>query len=209
MATPEDPRAYHHGDLRAALLEAAEHSIRGRGVAQLSLRVLAKEVGVSHAAPRRHFAERQDLLDALAHIGYARLGEKIAAAVADQDVDFAAQVHRVAFAFTKFATDNAALLEVMNATKHRPGASTVPRSSEVAFAPILTLIHEGQRTGELQQGEPEEIGLILYATMNGIATLVNAGAVDAARLEELTHTAVVQFLRGASREGKVAGCNSN
>jgi AcrR family transcriptional regulator len=198
MSIQADPRPYHHGGLRGSLLEAAERSIRGRGVAQLSLRNLAKEVGVSHAAPRRHFPERQDLLDALAQIGYARLGEQIRNSIADRDLGFATHVHRVASAFVHFATHNAALLEVMNATKHRPGSTDVSRASEVAFAPILGLIRHGQAQGELHTGDPEEIGLILYATMNGIATLINTAGVDAGRLEHLTHTAVEQFLRGAS-----------
>lgn len=199
MSTPPAPRQYHHGDLRAALLEAAERSLRAHGVAQLSLRNLARDVGVSHAAPRRHFPERQDLLDALAQAGYARLGGHIRDATITRDhEDFATLVHAAASAFVHFATDNSALLEVMNATKHRAGSSEVPRSSETAYAPILELIRRGQAEGALGAGDPEEIGLILYATMNGIATLVNISAVDPSRLDSLTRIAVTQFLRGAS-----------
>lgn len=69
--------AYHHGNLRATLLEAAERSLRENGAEQLSLRELAREAGVSHAAPRRHFADRQALLDALAESGFARLGAEL------------------------------------------------------------------------------------------------------------------------------------
>ena len=57
-------RPYHHGNLRQALLDAAERTVRERGVEALSLRELAREVGVSHGAPRRHFPDRQALLDA-------------------------------------------------------------------------------------------------------------------------------------------------
>ena len=65
-------RPYHHGNLRPALLGAAERALaRGR---ELSLRELAREIGVSHAAPRRHFADKQALLDALALDGFERLG---------------------------------------------------------------------------------------------------------------------------------------
>lgn len=198
MSTHPAPRQYHHGDLRAALLEAAERSLRARGVAQLSLRDLARDVGVSHAAPRRHFLERQDLLDALAQAGYTRLGGQIRDATADENADLATLVHAAASAFAHFATDNAALLEVMNATKHRADSSEVPRASETAYAPILRLIHRGQAEGTLSAGDPEEIGLILYATMNGIATLVNTSAVDPGRLDRLTRIAVEQFLKGAS-----------
>jgi AcrR family transcriptional regulator len=191
-------RRYHHGDLRAALLDAAERRVRTHGVGELSLRDLAREVGVSHAAPRRHFPERQDLLDALAELGYARLGERVGAAVADEEAEFAARVRRAASAFAHFATENAALLELMNATKHRQDASDVPRSAAAAYAPLLDLIRQGVAEGVLGDAEPEEIGLILYATMNGITTLVNSGAVEAERLDDLTVTAVDQFLKGAS-----------
>ena len=73
-------RPYHHGNLRSALLAAAERTVRERGVQDLSLRELAREVGVSHGAPRRHFPDRQALLDALAESGFDRLGAELRAA---------------------------------------------------------------------------------------------------------------------------------
>jgi AcrR family transcriptional regulator len=195
-----DRHRYHHGGLRSALLEAAERSLRERGVAQLSLRDLAREVGVSHAAPRRHFPERQDLLDALAEAGFERLGEVIRNAVADGDSDFAARVSRASSAFARFATENPALLELMNATKHQPEKSGVTHAVQKAFEPFVDLIHEGQDGRLIQRGPHEVIGVILYATVNGLATLVNNGSVDAERLEELTDVAVHQFLRGTAPE---------
>jgi AcrR family transcriptional regulator len=193
-----DRRRYHHGDLRAAILEAAERGLSARGAAQLSLRDLAREVGVSHAAPRRHFAERQDLLDALAEAGYARLGERIRQAAADDGRRFAVRVRGAAGAFARFATESPALVELMNSAKQRPGASGVARSSAAAFEPIVGLIREGQAEGVLRGGPPEELGLILYATIAGIATLVTTGAIGGERLDDLTGAAVDQFLRGAS-----------
>ncbi len=193
-----EQRRYHHGDLRPALLEAAERSLRAGGVAQLSLRDLAREVGVSHAAPRRHFPERRDLLDALAETGFRRLGERIRQAVADGDDDFAARVGRATSAFAVFATENPTLLELMNATKHQPEKAEVTHSAESAFEPLVDLIHEGQDKHILQKGPHEEIGIILYATINGLTTLVNNGLVDRDRLDELTNAAVHQFLKGTA-----------
>lgn len=198
MSEQTEQRRYHHGDLRAALLEAAEDSLRSHGPAQLSLRDLAREVGVSHGAPRRHFPERQDLLDALAENGYARLGEQIRRAVTSGDPDLAARVRRAASAFARFAMENRALLELMNAAKHRPEATGVPHSAELAFEPLVDLLREGQERQLLRAGSIEEIGIILYATINGLATLVNNGLVGAERLEELIEIAVGQFLRGTA-----------
>lgn len=196
MSEQTEQRRYHHGGLYAALLEAAEHSLRERGAEQLSLRDLAREVGVSHGAPRRHFPERKDLLDALAESGFRRLGEAIRHAVADGDADFASRVRRATSAFANFATENPALLELMNATKHQPEKAGVRLSAEKAFEPLVDLIHEGQDSGILQAGPHEKIGIILYATINGLANLANSGLVDAEQLDELTEAAVDQFLKG-------------
>jgi AcrR family transcriptional regulator len=198
MNAQPDRHRYHHGDLRAALLEAAERRLRTHGVARLSLRDLAREVGVSHGAPRRHFPERQDLLDALAQSGFTRLGEGIRHAIAEGEADVPARIRRAGSAFAHFAIENAVLLELMNTTKHRPGALSVPLAAEVAFEPIKVLIREGQAQSILREGPPEEIGLILYATINGITTLVTTGAISVEQLDDLTHTAVDLFLRGAA-----------
>ena len=71
-------RTYHHGNLRAALLARAEEALAAGE--DLSLRELARRAGVCHAAPRRHFADKQALLDALAEDGFERLGALLAAA---------------------------------------------------------------------------------------------------------------------------------
>ncbi|MBT1677558.1 TetR/AcrR family transcriptional regulator [Curtobacterium aurantiacum] len=194
---PSEQRRFHHGDLRAALLEAAERTLRARGAAQLSLRDLAREVGVSHAAPRRHFPERQDLLDALAETGYVRLRERLCDAVAPHDPDFPTRIRRATSAFAHFATENPSLLELMNAAKHQPQGSRVPRSAAKAFEPLVDLIREGQAKRLLREGPFEDVGVVLYATINGLATLVNTGAIDVERLDELTDIALDQFLTGA------------
>src|SRR5690348_14709991 len=106
-------RAYHHGNLRTALLEAAEKTLRERGVQALSLRELAREAGVSHGAPRRHFADRQALLDALAGAGFERLGAELRAAAAGAGEDFESRLRAIAAAYVRFATEDAALLELM------------------------------------------------------------------------------------------------
>src|SRR3954451_16003211 len=87
-STAMAPRPYHHGNLRTALLEAAERTLREGGAEKLSLRELAREVGVSHGAPRRHFPDRQALLDALSQAGFERLGAELRGAAAKSGDEF-------------------------------------------------------------------------------------------------------------------------
>ena len=70
-------RAYHHGDLAAALLRTAGNILEKEGVEGLKLRALARRAGVSHNAPYRHFPQSEALLAALAAEGFEALGEAL------------------------------------------------------------------------------------------------------------------------------------
>lgn len=94
------PSAYHHGDLRSALLKAAAEEIRTAGAAQLSLRELARRVGVSHAAPAHHFGDKTGLLTALAAEGFRILHEHTSPALGQSDALVRAGEQYVAFALT-------------------------------------------------------------------------------------------------------------
>ncbi|MFI9558298.1 TetR/AcrR family transcriptional regulator [Nonomuraea endophytica] len=198
MPEVTDERPYHHGNLRAALLDAAERVLRDHGADQLALRDLAREIGVSHAAPRRHFPNRQALLDALAVAGFARLDTTLRTAMAGAGDDFPARVRATMTAYTRFATDNAALLELMYTCKHRPDATLIVEAAEAPFGLMIELILQGQAQGMLEAGDDTaRIGIVLFATLQGIAALINGNFVDPELLDGLVETAVEQFLRGA------------
>ncbi len=190
-------RPYHHGNLRTALLAQAEKTVRERGVGELSLRELAREVGVSHGAPRRHFPDRKALLDALAEAGFARLGEELQAAVEEAEESFEGRLRAIASAYVHFATRDAALLELMFASKHSGESPALHGAADRAFSVMLGLIEQGQAEGALEAGEPERVGLVLFATIQGIATLIAGGMIDAAQLDELAADAIARFLRGS------------
>lgn len=76
-----DQNTYHHGDLRRALLEEAGNILESEGADAISLRRLARSLGVSHAAPGHHFADRAELLAELAADGYAGLADALSEAM--------------------------------------------------------------------------------------------------------------------------------
>lgn len=78
MATAAAATAYHHGDLRNALLATAVEELAEHGAASVSLRAIARRAGVSHAAPTHHFRDKAGLLTAVATQGYEMLGDRLA-----------------------------------------------------------------------------------------------------------------------------------
>jgi AcrR family transcriptional regulator len=197
-------RPYHHGNLRVALIKQAEQALREEGLEGLSLRDLARQIGVSHAAPRRHFADRQALLDALAESGFSRLGRELRVATESVGEDYEARLRATATAYVHFAISDAALLELMFAGKRREEARSLREAADRAFSVILELIREGQATGLLERGEPERIALLLFATMQGFAALVTAGIVASDQIESLVADAIGRFLHGPVGYGDVS-----
>ncbi|KUN08231.1 TetR family transcriptional regulator [Streptomyces yokosukanensis] len=180
MSPPSPSRPYHHGDLRAALLKSAERTLREKGVGALSLRELARDIGVSHAAPGRHFKDKQALIDALALDGYERLNQALAAATEPADQSFEERMAALARAYLGFAVDNPELLELMFARKHDPDSS-VPLAAAVdqSFGSLTRLVADAQEQGEIVAGDPERITMVAAASLHGLAALIASCALDA------------------------------
>ncbi len=172
---------YHHGDLRAALIARAAEVVVADGVGALSLRELARDLGVSHGAPNRHFADKQALLDALARSGFERLQAELAAALepAGPAPSFKDQLAGLAAAYVHFAVQNASLLAVMFGAKHREQAPPELRAAaDTTFDAPLRAIELAQRRGEVVDGDVDEIATAILATMHGFAALIAAGLLD-------------------------------
>jgi AcrR family transcriptional regulator len=113
MSQPKtaEPRPYHHGDLRRALVDAARRLLEAEGPSALSLRAVAREAGVSPAAPYHHFKDKAELLDAVAHEGWEIMGAQMAEAKAS--TTGMQQLTALGVAYVCFARDNPALYRVM------------------------------------------------------------------------------------------------
>ena len=107
-----EARPYHHGDLRRALIDAARRLLESEGPSALSLRAVAREAGVSPAAPYHHFKDKGELLDAVAGEGWMMLDQAIVAAKASAP-SIQAAMTEIGVAYVCFATNNPALYRVM------------------------------------------------------------------------------------------------
>jgi len=190
-------RPYHHGNLREALLRAGERALEAGGAENLSLRELAREVGVSHAAPRRHFPDRQALLDALALSGWERLGATLEAAVLAAGDDFDARLLGLARAYVDVATRHPALVALMFATKHQAGASpALAAAGERALAPALAAVADGQAAGAVVPGDPEQVAIVAFAALQGLVALASNGMLDDTPLTAMLDDVVERLVLG-------------
>ncbi|MBD0840462.1 TetR/AcrR family transcriptional regulator [Streptomyces sp. TRM68416] len=192
MAHMPESRPYHHGDLRSTLLAGAERTLREKGVGALSLRELAREAGVSHAAPGRHFKDKQALLNALALAGYDRLDQTLRAAD-DPALPLEPRLIALARAYLGFAIHNAELLELMYARKHDPGASEqMTAAVDRTVGALARVLADAQARGEITEGDPERLTLVTGTSLHGLAAFTAAGMLAAeealASTEELVHT---------------------
>lgn len=155
--------AYHHGRLRESLLEAAVAAIEQEGVVRLSLRDLARRVGVSHAAPAHHFGDREGLFTAIATDGFDRL----ATALEASGSDFA----EAGVAYVRFATSEPGRFEVM----FRPD---LLRRDDPELTAAMDRAGQVLRSGATSEpGDDRTNGLAAWSLVHGLSTLWNAGAI--------------------------------
>lgn len=105
---------YHHGNLKQALLDRAAEVIADKGIEALSLRGLARDVGVSHAAPARHFRDKKALLSALATEGYLRFSAYVTAAAEKAGSDPVARYNAMGRSVIRFALTHPAYYTTFN-----------------------------------------------------------------------------------------------
>ncbi len=193
---------YHHGNLRAALLAVAERKLESSGVSGLSLREVAREVGVSHGAPRQHFPDKQALLDALAVDGLRRLGERLDAALGSATGDFARRLLTFARIYVDFATGHPALIELMFARKYRSDEPALLAANDAAFAAPTALIADAQATGEIDgRDDPDRVAMAVLATLQGLAALVTSGMIGNRPVDAVIDGTIQTLLDGLLRPG--------
>lgn len=193
-------QTYHHGDLRRTLLEAAAASIESDGVDALSLRQLARDAGVSHAAPSRHFRDKQALLDALAEDGFNRLTAALgeASSVTATTVAHARrQFEDLAHGYVAFALAQPTLLSLMFGLKHAPDArAELLAAGHASMELTMRVVVAAQDLGAIGPGDPQHIALVAFSTFHGVATLASGGLLDGVPADELVTTASELLWRG-------------
>ena len=143
------PKSYHHGNLRAELLDTAVSQLREVGVDDLSLRALARAIGVSQTAPYRHFADKGELLAAMATHGYRELLAALRQAGTVAGDCPREQLIAFAHAYVDYAANNPQLFKLMFGPSVQPATKypELREASRETFQLVQEILHRGIETG--------------------------------------------------------------
>jgi AcrR family transcriptional regulator len=180
MPTPQRVRrkrrgAYHHGDLRRALLDQALRTIRDDGVDALTLRATGEKLGVSRTALYRHFADKGALLVAVATEGFRMLREQTADAWT-QGGGGSAGFRDMGRTYVAFAVANPAHYRVMfGGAVSGPRDPDLEREGHGAFQVLVDALAAQQRDGLIRDDDPVQLARFVWAVVHGVAMLIIDG----------------------------------
>ncbi len=169
---PDSLQPYHHGDLRAALLAAAERILERDGISALTLRAAARAAEVSHAAPAHHFGDLTGLLSELAATGFVRFTAATAAAMDAAGADSGERLTAMGRAYVAFARAHSGLFLLMFRSERldmdRPTLREAVRSARESLAAAAGAAGAGP------PASPAEV-TALWSLVHGFAMLLIDG----------------------------------
>jgi AcrR family transcriptional regulator len=171
-------KTYHHVDLRSALLESAARIVAEKGVDGVTMRDLARRAGVSRTAPYRHFADKTELLAAVAEDGFRRLSTAIRNA-REKSTGPIRGLENAFIAYVAFAVENPTHYRLMFGPRFLD-FSRHPRLAETAreaFHQLEVTIRDGQQAGRIQPGASFDLALVCWSMAHGMSTLFIDGRI--------------------------------
>jgi AcrR family transcriptional regulator len=168
---------HYDGDLRADLIAAAADAIAASGPDGLSLRAVARMLGVSHAAPAHHFGDRVGLLTAVAAVGFERFVQQLAEAVIAAPPDPAEVVYAMGRAYADFAERDSGYFDVMFSPRLVDADDPAyVEASDAAFEALLDVVEDCQRAGFRSEADPRSLAVALWSLAHGLAVLRRHGS---------------------------------
>lgn len=135
------PRPYHHGALRAALIDAAEAELAVSGLEGFTLRGCARRAGVSHAAPAHHFGDVDGLLAAVAALGFDRLRATMREVAEGVTPGTAAHVTAIGHGYIRYALAHPAQFRLLFRREHADRADpTLHAAGDAAFDVLVEAV---------------------------------------------------------------------
>jgi AcrR family transcriptional regulator len=172
-------RAYHHGDLRTALLDEAAAMIAEGGTESVTMRALGERLGVSRAAAYRHFEDKTALLVAVAAAGFRRLNERLQDIGAGAPSSSLERARRMGEAYVRFALENPAHYRLMYG-REAMGRQNLPELREAGselFEQLVEVIRAYQESGGIKREDPRAQAYVAWSAVHGLASLLIEGQI--------------------------------
>jgi AcrR family transcriptional regulator len=193
---PRRKGAYHHGDLRSALVETAARMAAETGPTSVTLREVARRAGVSQAAPYHHFADKAALLAAVAEEGFRLFDAHQAEALDGAPDDAVERLAALGVSYLRFALASPHYFQVM----FRPSLVECARSLDFetvagrTFQRLLTVTAEARRSRGWFDTDPYPAALAMWAMPHGLAGL----ALEQSATQRMTPPLLESIVRAAS-----------
>lgn len=166
--------AYHHGNLKQALIAAGLEILSEQGLEGLSLRNVARRVGVSHAAPYNHFPDKQSLLAAISTAGHEQLYQTLSETFEKCRHSSPEVMLEIAWSYVQFALADPGRFQLMfSGALEEEGAH--PEYVEISrknIALLEEIIGFCQTEGQLAKGKVEILAVRLWSLVHGFAFLM-------------------------------------
>ena len=182
-SSKSNQRPYHHGDLRSALLDAGLQLVQREGIDAVTLRKVAHQAGVSHAAPYHHFKDKAELIEALAVEAYRHFKNSLTETWAAESNLPMQGLGALGVAYVHFALEHPAEFRLM----HLPGMrqteeygkpSTISVAATEAYNVLRNAIDVCQQQGLIDPGDTDSYALTAWSSVHGLAVLLLDGMID-------------------------------
>ena len=177
-ASAKTEAPYHHGALREALLPAAERVLERDGLAGLTLRAVAREAGVSHAAPTHHFGDLTGLLSELAAVGFRQFNAAMASACDTATTPLARALARPK-AYVAYAQAHPGMYGIMFRTERldysRPSLHEAAEASFAGLANAIGAMRQEQISGDALTLDQGAAIARAWSMVHGFTTLLLDG----------------------------------
>ena len=186
---------YHHGDLKNALIQAGVKILAREGVSGLSLRKVAKQAGVSHAAPYSHFADKQALIAAISTEGFKQLHVRIEEIISVNKNNPAALLVETAWAYMQFALNEPDRFKLMFSSvleKEKEYPDYVQYSQQ-NFSQIVEIVKICQAEKILRTDSPELTTVSVWSAVHGLIMLILEGQISHTVLERYSLKEILVF----------------
>lgn len=167
-------KTYHHGNLKEALISAGLEILTEKGIEGLSLRSVAKRIGVSHAAPYNHFPDKQALLAAMSTAGHEKFHRTLLETFDKFKETSPEIIVEIGWVYLQFAMDDPGRFKLMfsgalEEERNHPAYMEISGKSIALFEEIIAFC---QRKGQLPPGRVDHLAIKLWSFVHGFAMLM-------------------------------------